>query len=277
MARRKHTLTRKCAHEGCKEISRYQYDTKRAYSEASECLKGTDWLCRIHSRTELTQDTRTANFEEEYKIVPTWGANGYERTWSTPTGGKRASIWGDKWVTQLGDLPLGARVKVTTSIVLVIPSNPESMPEWLPLLKHEYGRVRRASDHKAVLLSGYEQHLTDGDFIVMVKNGELLVGKQVYGKPNALKNTLDKQAYRKLFIKERMAILGEFPHFSIGQRVNVKRWECDGYHCYKHKMVDYQATILSQDMFKLEVLTTTGKTVKVYLGYVSPETQEIES
>lgn len=274
MAKREYYVTLRCDHDGCRETTRYCYTTKRDHKKALERYKDYQYLCHTHSRVQVTDKNTSFSKVGEYKVIPHWmGTNGYKSRLQSDDGINNSKIYGDDWIVKVDDLPLGTRVVVETKVRLYIPDNPDPLPKWQPMLRGN------AKGHKPVVITDYNDLLMDGDFIVMIKNGSLLVGKTMH--ESGYMSTLENQAYRPLLNEEAINIRSALSKgMRVGQRVFVSRWECDGYHCYNYKLVQYEATLLSiGDDFKSKVITvptgnSSGKELTVYTGYISkPESE----
>lgn len=272
MSKRKHHLVRKCAVDGCKETCIYEYDTHKEYVEAESRYLNKSWLCTKHSRTQLSVSKRYHEHTVVHKVTPNWYASGYKPSWKTEGKGFTSdNLFGDTWIAEVGELPLGTILTVTTTVTLSIPANPDPMPEWKPFEWFiPFHMARTAQKHPPVLIYDFNSHLTDGDFMIMVKNGEMLVGKHVYEDKVSSRN-VNRQAYRQPLQSECDAISKALPHFNKGQRVKVKRYECDGYHCYDFKLTEHSATVLENEWCTAKVITTNGDTITVYRGYIAPD------
>ena len=120
MARREYTLTRRCAHEGCRESIFYIYSTKADYSEAANRYHNKNWWCSRHNpnRDNVTQKTGTRTVEKTITAVPSdipvlKGKN----FWDTGSG----FAFGDHWNAYAEDFPAGAQIIVTTTVKVLLP------------------------------------------------------------------------------------------------------------------------------------------------------------
>jgi len=108
--KRKWTSTLKCAHEGCSEYARYEYDTRSEYLEASKRrVSRPAWTCIRHTNPEeLLSPT---NLETTFESISTeksygkfWGSNGF--------------VHGNGYKAYADDFPVGTKLIVTARIVL---------------------------------------------------------------------------------------------------------------------------------------------------------------
>lgn len=131
MARRGHTRTRRCAEEGCREVSHVHYEYKRDWTDAVRREAGKPWKCSRHDDPDRVLSL--TNLEVTYVSEPSvekfsgytgnsigmyWGSSGYQ--------------WGPGFRAWAKDFPAGTQLVVTTRVVLPEGYEPPAPPPAPP-------------------------------------------------------------------------------------------------------------------------------------------------
>jgi hypothetical protein len=125
MSRRGYDRHRRCAQEGCREVSITNYEYKRDYADAARRENGQPpWKCSRHAHPEEvlsvhnreTTATIVAGNKGQYSFL-TW--EGY---WSGHCSGPGFKAWAE-------DFPAGTRLTITTRIDLPDGYTPPPPPE----------------------------------------------------------------------------------------------------------------------------------------------------
>lgn len=122
----KHTMTRRCAHKGCREFTFSEYDNKTDLNEAYQRYSGVPWYCNRHDPDgENLQPTSTPRHivdvyvseESEYENLKGRGF------WRKNDAAKVGSgfIYGDGWNAYGEDFPLGTKIVVETIVKVILP------------------------------------------------------------------------------------------------------------------------------------------------------------
>jgi hypothetical protein len=124
MRRQPYPLTLRCAHEGCKEYARYEFDYRRAYAESFEMRHyvkgGKPWLCVRHSHGSgvLTPE----NLRTEWTSPASKPLDGHPQD-PYRSFGSSGVLMGPGFYVNGSDFPTGTRIRVTAEAVL-----PEAAP-----------------------------------------------------------------------------------------------------------------------------------------------------
>lgn len=116
-ARRVWTWTRHCAHPGCTERARYEYERQRDMLDSQRRTKG-EYLCSRHTRpAEVLSPTNTKRVTE---VTARRGTADYpllkDLYWGPPLGNGFAHGLG--WKAWADDFPEGTRIRVTVEVLL---------------------------------------------------------------------------------------------------------------------------------------------------------------
>jgi len=108
MSRQKYFVRRHCAHEGCQESARYEYDTLRDRAESERRNAGKPWHCVRHSSPD---SVLSAGKETSVTLVNVRTDNGL--FWN----GTRGFVYGPGFKAFAVDFPEGAKLIVTAKVV----------------------------------------------------------------------------------------------------------------------------------------------------------------
>lgn len=108
MARRQYVIRAECQHPGCKEVARFEADTRKEQEEIYK-RHGRNWLCTRHTRPEevlspanLVRSTELESRQETYGRF--FGHSGF-------VSGPGFKIYAE-------DFPAGTKLRVTAEVIL---------------------------------------------------------------------------------------------------------------------------------------------------------------
>lgn len=106
---------KKCAHEGCKEVGWFRFDTRREYTEWYKRRGNKPWLCVRHTRPD---DVLSAeNLKRETVLISEKSKN-YPHLPDLFWGGSSVFCYGDGFKAYARDFPEGTKLKITAEIIL---------------------------------------------------------------------------------------------------------------------------------------------------------------
>lgn len=113
---RQATVTKRCAHEGCKEFGHYSYDSQKDAREAGR--RNPLWYCCRHSHPDEVLICQQDDARSVTAIVVSDGINKY---WRGPSFLSSGLTSGPGFMAIATDFPDGTTLTVTSVIRLPLP------------------------------------------------------------------------------------------------------------------------------------------------------------